>query len=1401
MNRNELKQTLRQPYCRESWSGLLRTVFGEHIRINAEAQRLPAEDDCIQSIAQIGDVLLSDGKQLAIIEVEVGDDVNLLRNRVGLRNRVARFIDQDRAHGVLAVFSSSRPEYRFSFTAREVLFDEELGMFEKETATKRFTYVLGPGESCTTAAQRFERLSEKHDQLVLDDVVEAFSVEKLNKEFFNTYKDHYERFCGHLLSDTHRKTTYKLFGIPSIANAAEQARQEKPVRDFVKRLLGRIVFLHFLQKKGWMGCPADRREWTGGDLDFLHTYFQKADDKDAFHSHRLLPLFYEALNQPGRNNDIFSPTGTRIPYLNGGLFEQAKVDEAKIDFPPGLFADLLDFFRQFNFTIDENDPDEHEVGIDPEMLGHIFENLLEDNKDKGAYYTPKAIVHYMCQQSLLYYLLRHLGESDEARAALEYLVRSKQTGEGTPHAAYIRANAARIEELIDGVKVCDPAIGSGAFPIGILQEIFWIKLTLDLTLNQPAQLAEVKRGIIQNSIYGVDKDAGAVDIARLRFWLSLVVDETEPRPLPNLDYKIMQGDSLVESFEGIPLHGVNTSRVAHVRILGQEQLNMGFFADTGTQIEITLEEKTAQDIHSLIKKFFSEISPETKQSLHREIDRLVLRHLDERIEQHRDKLEIELQQTRLTIQDKERKLKTYKPTAKENRRLRDLTADLETNRRRKAILRDLESRPERPFFLWHLYFQDVFEKGGFDIVIANPPYVRQEVIKDYKPLLEAEGYACFTGTADLFVYFYERSVKMLNDQGVLTFITSNKYYRSGYGEKLREFLARELTLRELLDFGDAPVFDAIAYASILVGTKEPPPDGHALKAWTWQRGEKIGQVARVMAEKAFPLQQGNLTPDGWGLERPEVFALLKKLREKGTPLGDYVQGRFYRGILTGLNEAFVVPEKVGNDLLRFDSNNKDILRPFLEGREIKRWKIQAENNQLLFIPWHFPLHNDQTISGASSAAEEAFKSKYPEAYNHLHRHYTSLSNRSKSETGIRYEWYALQRCAASYSEYFDQPKIVWGNLATKPQFAYTEIPYYLGAPANLIPTTEIWLLGFLNSFICHYVILKSGAERQNGFYEFKPMYVGVLPIPKCDDFRKKKLEQLSRNAAQAEGPELERIEDEINRIVYDLFELTPAETRLIESTIDKAAEPEIAGEHGKTRDKDSFFRRLRELSAKHPYVSFERIKEDIREDKLVENDYTFHRYLGQAIDAGILHDAGRRWYTRNEREARLSSQPIEELSALLETRFPLLPHYIWSPLQFNPWLHNQLGHVPGFVYVDADGLDDMAEFLREKGWEVNLNPGRREAIRIGNQSRDVVLRPVSRELEDDEPTIETALVDFFLENERHALIDPTEFRQMVRNILTHQRINLASLLRKLGDKKRPAVDFLGEESVQYLGDL
>lgn len=1390
MNRDTLRQSLRKPYDRANWTTLVRFVFGEHVRLNAEAQKLPTVgDESIKSIAQIGDVTLDDGRNLALIEVEVADNINLLRNRVNLRNRIAKFIDQDKAHGVLAVFSSNHSEYRFSFTAKETIFDESVGMVEKETAAKRYTYVLGPGETCITAATRFEKLSQKANNLKLDDVVEAFSVEKLNKEFFNNYRDHYERFCHYLLGDKKRKATHTLFNIPKGGTELEQSRLQKPVRDFVKRLLGRVVFLHFLQKKGWMGCPADTAAWTGGDPDFLRSFFNATEDKAQFHSKQLVPLFFEALNKPDRSDDVFVLTGTRIPYLNGGLFESLIKDETAIDFPADYFKDLLDFFAQYNFTIDENDPDEHEVGIDPEMLGHIFENLLEDNKDKGAYYTPKAIVHYMCQQSIIYYLLTHLEDTERSRAAIEFLVRHKQVGECTPHADYIRKHAARIELLLDNVKVCDPAIGSGAFPIGLLQEIFWLKLTLDLTLNEPAQLADVKRRIIQNSIYGVDKDAGAVSIARLRFWLALVVDEDNPRPLPNLDYKIMQGDSLLESFEGVPLDNFDVENMGGVTISAKAQVEMHFASG---QMQLTAEEK-ANRITELTKAYFIEAQPEAKQQIHKEIDAFVLNHIDYNLSIAQEAFEIELHQHRAEIRRKEAQLATFKPNPKTVKRIAWLEKSIAEIALKKTKLEALEHEAERPYFLWHLFFQDVFAQGGFDIVIANPPYVRQEIIKDYKPLLEVEGYKCFKGTADLFVYFYERSVNLLNKRGVLTYITSNKYYRSGYGEKLRGFLAEKLSIREMLDFGDAPVFDAIAYASILIGAKEPVVEDHALKAWTWQRGDKVGAIAQIMSDQAFPVAQNNLTPDGWRIERPEVFALLAKLKSIGTPLGEYVNGHFYYGIKTGFNEAFVVDRATRDRLIAEDSSSAELLKPFLRGKDVKRWNTQFAEKYLIKIessqnkehPWsHLP----------DEQAELKFKETYPAIHAWLDSHRKALIKRGDKG---KYFW-ELRACI--YWEEFESPKILYPDIYEKQSFCYDEASYFSVNTTYFIPTHESWLVALLNSNCSEWIYRNMSNSVRGGYLRAFTQTMQSLSVPSTTDEIQKQLKSLAELAAQSEGAALAAIEAEINQIVYQLFELTPAEIRLIESSIGAGAQSKISGVHGKTTQKEGLFRRVKELSQVTPYINFAQIKQRVRADKIAEKDDTLYDYLKDAVSEGIIQSAGRGWYTSLTQDVTLNPESIQALDTLLGDRFPLLPYYLWATQQVNPWMHHLLGKSVAFVYVDSVGVDDVAEFLRGDGWSVTVNPTKKTGQDFVIRERSVVVRGISRELDDStRPSVETVLVDLLMENERLQLMDASEFKGMVHTLLSQHRVDIARLQRLLNDRKRNLSDLMSKESTQYLG--
>lgn len=585
-----------------------------------------------------------------------------------------------------------------------------------------------------TPVERFIALHDSHDYrpCTFEAIREAFSVEKLGKDFFKGYKERYKKFVDHI-------------------------GDNKENRDYAKKLLGRLVFLQFVQKKGWLG----------GDYAFLKNLFATTAHKDDFLERVLEPLFFDTLNSQ-RKDDIASAilgAGVKIPYLNGGLFEKDDLDNGQHAFPAEYFEELLDFFGQYNFTIDENDPNDAEVGIDPEMLGHIFENLLEDNKDKGAFYTPKEIVQYMSRESLSQYLKSH---TDKAlHPHIDQLINRHEVAVELQNPKV----AGLLNTLLKNVKICDPAIGSGAFPMGVLNEIFAVRKLLfghlgclpahgnigNSCSDRNFNAADVKKEIIQNNIYGVDIEQGAVDIARLRFWLSLVVDEDVPQPLPNLDYKIMQGNSLLESFEGVDL---------------------SFFKEKGSVTQGALDfggaAQTQSEIKELIKEYFAVTDHTRKISLRKEIDNKVLEH-------------IKLSCT--TRPDIAEKLNVISPT-------------------------------NRPFFLWHVYFNDVFERGGFDIVIANPPYVSvREIEKDILKVYQKK-YKTAEKQADLFALFIEQAIYLLNDRGTMAYIIPDSINDRSNFTSTREILMTKTYLSSIITLNS--VFEsAIVGSTIIIASKAP----------------------------------------------------------------------------------------------------------------------------------------------------------------------------------------------------------------------------------------------------------------------------------------------------------------------------------------------------------------------------------------------------------------------------------------------------------------------------------------------------------------------------------------------------------------------------------------------------
>ncbi|HEY4613226.1 MAG TPA: Eco57I restriction-modification methylase domain-containing protein, partial [Bacteroidota bacterium] len=790
------------------------------------------------------------------------------RTRTALRDFVAHKLkrgDSYKEAGLVAFVSPDARSWRFSFVRMEYQSRRDartgkIAVEDKVTPARRFSYIVGEGESCHTAQTCFIDLLKQTDfDLSLSDIEKAFSVEAVTKEFFKLYADLFNQVSANL-----QKLSAKDKRI-----GEEFERKHINTKDFAKKLMGQIVFLYFLQKKGWLGVE-EGKDWGTGPHDFLRRLARgEYGTYENFFNEVLEPLFYDTLATDRGHDAWCNRFKCRIPFLNGGLFEPLgdyNWRKTDIILPNKLFTNtefveegirgtgILDVFDRYNFTVNEAEPLEKEVAIDPEMLGKVFENLIEENlrKGLGSYYTPREIVHYMCQESLINYLdtaintgdesvvrakpkqIKLLGEPEPEQAILSTTVKREivsradietfiHLGDQISHyesveteyrikmPKSIKLHARLIDEKLADITICDPAVGSGAFPVGMMTEIVRARSALTNEFNDVHERTpyHFKRHAIQNCLYGVDIDPGAVEIAKLRLWLSLVVDEEDVKqikPLPNLFYKIVTGNSL----------------------LGVE------------------------------KNLFN-------QQLFQKLERLKPLYFDQSDQSKKSDLKHQIDQT-----------------------IHELTNGKEA-------------------FDFEIYFSEVFHrKGGFDVVIANPPYVRQEKIKELKPALKAAGYECFNGTADLLVYFYERGVKLLRPGGAIALITSNKYYRAGYGEALRGFLPRELTLHQLIDFGDAPVFDAIAYASILIGTRNLPPKGAATLGYTWEKELTFDRIPQIVTERGQKISQSELKPGGWQLETPEALRLLAKLCRAGKPLGDYVNGRFYNGVKTGLNDAFVV---------------------------------------------------------------------------------------------------------------------------------------------------------------------------------------------------------------------------------------------------------------------------------------------------------------------------------------------------------------------------------------------------------------------------------------------------------------------------------------------------------------
>jgi hypothetical protein len=1210
-----------------------------------------------ERIAQFTDI---DGNKIDVLIVNLKRDSTIERGRASLRNFAADYLRSDRgfekAAVLVAYVSESKSDWRFSYVTLETaLVRGESGRFkeavERLTPARRYSFLVGEGEKTHTARKQFAALLQSQSSPTLKQIEDAFSVEKVTKDFYDEYEKLFKRLEKEIQALRRETKTLDEYLKENFIESA----------DFAKKLLGQIVFLYFLQKKGWFGVPPDGK-WGEGDKRYLRKLFDdrhkiaksyvsyERKSKSFFHN-VLEPLFYEALAYK-RPNDVFAPFNAKVPFLNGGLFEPSyEYKKIFIDLPDELFSNrhevkteeeadgILDIFDRYNFTVNEAERLEREVAIDPEMLGNVFENLLvkEERGQSGTFYTPQVIVSYMCRQSLLNYLATHLLEGSEqlsvdrqqltladlkefllyADLYAEHEASPAGRHEDKRFPASIKKAARKIDDLLRDVKVCDPAIGSGAFPVGLLQEIVRLRSALvALWTNKSHEELEehyssyaLKLNAIENSIYGVDKEQSAVDIARLRLWLSLIVDEDDfkaDKSLPNLDYKIMQGNSLLDEYDGLPLipkdfvHRATPKsfmpredKTALLTRLSSDYVEESLrsskrsvkaagilrdIEDLKKQIEkekrkpdaadgqssfLTSESRTGallDELDQIHRSIIDEKDKVQKNKLRQQAERLLLTYingyLDEReaelmaeIAAAEDKLRAEVANVRRTL-----KKETETPRVARLRRimrswetaLEDFTAkrielkklwqgkegskDGDKDLTKVRIAENITLRA-KPFFLWELQFGEVFRRegvtdpaaNGFDIVIANPPYIRQEKIKDFKAAFE-RSYQTYTGTADILVYFYEKAFNILREKGTLTFITSNKYFRAGYGEKLRGFLATHATIKQIIDFGDAPVFEAAAYASIIVLRKEAARATNETRVWTFPQNEKVENFEEGFNELSFNLPQRELTDEGWRLERPEVLRLLEKLKSRGTPLGEYVEGRFYRGILTGFNDAFVVNRATRDALVAEHRSSAEVLKPFLRGRDVKRWRVEPQDLWLIFTRRGFDIK------------------KYPAIEKHLRRFKPQLT--PGIEGGRKqgsYKWFEIQDNIA-YWEEFEQPKIAYPNICKRNEFAWDEDGFYTNQKTFIIPNSSKFLLGYLNSSIVYWLFDKLLTKLQNGFYEPSAIYMREFPVPSAEEWQKELIEKLvdyilflTKEDATRHKLVIDYFEAIINALVYELF--------------------------------------------------------------------------------------------------------------------------------------------------------------------------------------------------------------------------------------------------------------------------
>ena len=1104
----DYKSIIESKYNRQRWMELLHDIFRSKISVWNPVEKVYTNSPFAKQVLQLGTIELSDGYKIAIYEVELTDSVDIERNRRGIRDMLLSSWRGCFAGAFMFCYRNNESVLRFSYISESWTVAED-GTYNKEsTDTKRYTYLLGEGHRSRTAIQQFEKL--KASSLNLKDLTKAFSVDAVSDMFFDGYKKQYEDIIQYITGKRMVKVANKweeqIKNDPCkeiMQEFAAFANPEKAVRDYVKKLMGRLVFLQFLQKKGWLGVKSGA-EWGSGDSEFIQNLFVQTADKDHFIDNVLEALF----------NDLNSETEKKLPqyrtpYLNGGLFERDATDETAFPLPAKYMQNLLDFFASYNFTIDENDPDDAEVGVDPEMLGRIFENLLEDNKDKGAFYTPKEIVSYMCRESLIAYLQTDIEDEPTKEAIRQFVTTHDVNALGTNDKF-----RQQVDEALKNVKICDPAIGSGAFPMGLLKELFQCRTALEGITQSKA--AEIKKHIIQQNIYGVDIERGAVDIARLRFWLSLIVDEETPQALPNLDFKIMQGNSLLEQYKGVDL-----STITELKTEKHGTYQTTMFDDMIDVLRL--------DLRKMLEEYYDCTDHHKKQILRTKIIDNVKQQLREQ-----------------SI---------------------------------KVDFGHLDLSGNNQFMLWHIWFYDVFADDGFDIVIGNPPYIGVKDHKaHFDKVREGSLSNYFIGKMDYFYFFFHHAINILRNRGNAAFITTNYYITADGAVKLRRHLYSDCSIKMLVNLGEMKLFENAPgqHNMITLFSKNTNNedrnecriiDVHRTGALNEHLFSDIVGAKDERTSYTIKSQLDLFEGNGYYIRldsssNNSIEKILKKISNGNKTIRDICD--INQGIVSGADyvspkhkENYTINAQKGDGIFVLSSLNVHdihviesignseseslLMKVFFKNSDIRKYITNTKSDKkILFM-------------GKDIKTEIELSHKYPIIYNHLKKFRTIMIDKRQSLNEKTDQWFTLNR-GTSHPEVFQREKIVCPQRSKGNTFGYNDVDWYAASDVfyltNPKPGYKIkYILALLNSKL-YYVWLYNRGKRKGESLELTATPLSEIPIALADESTQNKLiaqiDKILSKLRKNFSADITAERKEIDSYIYRIYDLTEDEINIIE---------------------------------------------------------------------------------------------------------------------------------------------------------------------------------------------------------------------------------------------------------------